>query len=135
MVVDASVAIKWIVPEKDSQQAKLYLHSHLSQKEKILVPELFFYEIANTLTTKFTIPVSNGLALLRKIFQFNLILYHPGQGDIESATRLSREFKTSVYDMLYAVMAQKHNTILITADEKFAAKTKFSHVKLLADVV
>ena len=133
MVVDASVAIKWIVPERDSQQAKLFLQTHLSQKEKILVPDLFYYEIANTLTTKFVIPANKGLALLREIFKFDLLLYHPVQDDIESAIRLSREFKTSVYDMLYAVVAQKHKTILVTADERFVKITKFSFVRLLSE--
>lgn len=132
MIIDASVGIKWIIPEHDSQYARLHLHNHLIQKEKILVPDLFYYEIANTLTTKFAVPTNKGLALLRKIFQFNLILYHPIQSDIENTTRLAREFKTSFYDMLYAVIAKRNKTILITADNRFVRRTKFPFVKALS---
>lgn len=132
MVVDASVGIKWIVLEKDSHYAELYLHDHLIKKEEIIVPDIFYYEIANTLLTKFSIPANKGLALLRKIYQVNLILYHPTQDDIENTFRFSRNFKTSFYDMLYAVVAKKHKTILITADERFFKLTKFPQVKLLS---
>jgi len=37
--------------------------------------------------------------------------------------------------MLYAVIAKNHKTTLITADERFVKMTKFSHVKLLTEMV
>ncbi|MBI5621043.1 PIN domain-containing protein, partial [Candidatus Gottesmanbacteria bacterium] len=53
--------------------------------------------------------------------------------DVVKSALLAHKKKTSVYDMLYAVIAKRLGTDLITADDQFVRKTKFSHVKLLSE--
>ena len=135
IVIDASVAIKWIRQEESCRHQALLLHAqHLSATQAIIVPELFFIEIANALATKsdFSAPeVKTGLEL---IYQAHLNIYQLHQTDIFTAAQLAKKYKTSVYDMLYAVIAKTHHTTLITADENFLKKTRFKFVKLLQDI-
>lgn len=135
IVIDASVAIKWLLSgEKDEEKAFRLLEDHLEKKEPLTAPDLLLYEIANTLVTKVEVPAFVALRSLKSLQKANLILYHPTFDTIYEATKLSRKYKTTVYDMLYAVMAKMNNIILVTADEKFIAATKFPYVKLLSEM-
>lgn len=133
IVVDASVAIKWIREEKDRDKAIILHKDHLEKREEIIVPQLLYYEVANTLATKFSLTnkiIKRGLDF---IFGTTLVIYLVDREDILQASSLASEYKSSFYDMLYAVVAKKHKTILVTADERFVRVTKFSYVKLLGD--
>lgn len=132
IVIDTSVAGKWLfTDEKGVLEAEVFLANHISGEEKIIVPDLFFYEIANTLVTKGTLSAWKITYSLAKIYKVGLMVYHPQSLDVKNATKLAKKYKTSVYDMLYAVVAKHHRASLITADEKFARQTKFKFVKLL----
>ena len=53
IVLDASVALKWIFADEDrADHAERIRDDHVSGKNAIAVPTLFFYEIANVLATK-----------------------------------------------------------------------------------
>ena len=136
IVIDTSVALKWvhIEKEKDVEAANSLLTNHLSEIEKIIVPDLFFYEATNALTTKTELPQQATIKLIKKIYGYNLNVYQPNLDDLLQTSKLAKKHKTSVYDMLYAVVAKKHKTTLITADEKFIKKTKFKFVKHIKEV-
>lgn len=134
IIIDASVASKWILQgEKDEEKALKILSDHTDTKEQILVPEFIFYEIANTLATKTILTENKINNSLSVIFKANLLICHPVDKDIIQSTLLAKRYKTSVYDMLYAVVAKRHKTILITADNNFLRKTKFPFVKLISE--
>lgn len=134
MILDTSVGAKWILEgEEDKDKAILLLDSHKRGKEQIIVPDLFFYEIANTIATKTELTRKHLTLSLKVIYKADLVVYHPTHEDILQTAKLAKEYRTSVYDMLYAVVAKKHNTILISADARFVKKTKFPHVKLLSE--
>ena len=135
IVTDASVVFKWVkTQEPYYDKALKLLRSHLKEREKIIVPHLLFIEIANALATK----TKNTKETIRKdlnyIFKANLEVYIPDNKDILNTANLAKEYKTSAYDMLYAVVAKKHKTKLITADANFINKTKFKFVKHLKDI-
>ncbi len=134
MIVDASVGSKWILEDEvDSQNSRAILQLHRDRRELVTVPDLFFYEIANALATKSGVPIKSVVRSIRGIFKLNLDIYHPRYDDIRKAAFLAKQHKTTVYDMLYAVVAKKLKTTLVTADARFVSTTKFSHVMLLSD--
>ncbi len=134
IVIDASIAIKWIKDEEENREAALLLYTnHVSQKETILVPPLFFIEVANSLVTKSSIHLLTLKKELEFLYNAHLNVFEPDKDIIVTTSTMAKEFQTTVYDMLYAVIAKKHKTILLTADEKFKEKTKFSFVKLLKE--
>lgn len=132
IVIDASVAVKLLLThEKGHIQATVLLKNHISHKEEILVPELLFYEVANALATKSSISQRSLSLSLTKINKFRFSVYHSTPEEVKIASKLAKRDKTSVYDMLYAVVAKNHKVKLITADEQFIKQTGFKFVQLL----
>lgn len=135
IVIDASVANKLFLPhEHDHILASKLLRNHMLQMQQILVPEFLFYEVANTLATKSVVSLWKLTHALTGLYRTQLHVYHPMEKDLKNAARMAKKYHTSVYDMLYAVVAKKHKAQLITADERFTSATKFSFVKLLKDL-
>lgn len=132
IVVDASVVIKWInQDEQDSDLARRLLHRHLEKLEEIIVPRLLFYEVANTLATKSRTSKETMTKGLHLLLGSSLRIYLEQNKELIEASILAKDYHASVYDMLYALIAKKKKTRLITADKKFLEKTKFKFVKLL----
>lgn len=48
-ILDASVVLKWFIPEKDYEKADLIRSQYLRGMESIVVPDLILYEISNAL--------------------------------------------------------------------------------------
>lgn len=136
IVVDTSIVIKWIFRNEDNWTDAISLYEkHLKGIEEIVVPQLLFYEVANVLATKSKIPSKTIASDLNFLYEANLRLHQENRNELIKASFLAKRYKTSAYDMLYAVIAKNKECILVTADEKFIEKTKFRHVKLLRELV
>jgi len=129
-VVDASVAVKWVVPENGSDRAR-----SLAQA-KLEAPDLLFVECANILWKK----VRLGHLTRREAADcLRLLLAMPvalaGSRELlDSALRLSLELDHPVYDCLYLALALQRRFPLVTADEKLA-KAARKQRNLAASVV
>jgi len=135
IVVDASVAIKFIDKnEEDSDIARLLYKRHIEGKEEIVVPRFLFYEVANALATKSRSTEETIRGDMSVLLESNLSYYFETDKELIEAAILAKEYKTSAYDMIYAVIAKNKKCVLVTADENFARKTKFRHVKLLKEL-
>jgi predicted nucleic acid-binding protein len=118
MVIDASVAIKWVVPEVGSEAA-----SHLLGQE-LWAPSLWLAEVANALLKKTRRgEITRDEARLRAqdladapIEPIELPILLP------SAMRMADELGHSIYDCFYLAAALLRDTTLVTADRRFAAK-------------
>jgi predicted nucleic acid-binding protein len=130
IVVDASVAFKWFKSDNEDfyQESTQLLKQHLTGVKKILVPQFIFLELSNALGTKTLTSIELAKKHIKNLYSFNLEVYLPNQQDLMNSLSLAKKYKTSVYDMLYAVTAKKNKCKLITADRKFIEKTKFPHV-------
>lgn len=134
IVIDASIAIKWIREEDWSQSAFILYQKHIDNLETIQVPELIFIEVANALTTKSDFSTQEVNQALTFIFQANLTVKNITSSLLLQATKLAKKHHTSVYDMLYAVIAQNTKSTLVTADQNFIQKTKFPNVKHISQI-
>jgi predicted nucleic acid-binding protein len=134
IVLDASVIFKWIQKdEKNRDTALAFYKNHLLGKNKVLVPKLLIYEMANALATKSELSVPTIKAGLSFIFSAGLIIHRESEAELTESTTLAKKFGTSFYDMLYAVIAKNKKCNLITADEKFVQKTRFKFVSLISE--
>jgi predicted nucleic acid-binding protein len=124
-VVDASVAIKWILPspyESHQPQALALLNAWTSSREQILVPDIFWAEVTNVLwkaarTGRATLPGAEAaLAQLKGSDLPTVSTYHL----VERALQIAASWQRSVYDSLYVALAKEMNAEMITADEKLA---------------
>lgn len=113
-VVDASVAIKWVVQEEHSDQARLLSIA------KLEAPDLMLVECANILWKKVLLgdlrasDVTPRLALLLR----SPVVLTASRELLESALRISLDLKHPVYDCVYLALALKRNIPLVTADRK-----------------
>jgi len=95
-VIDASVAVKWFVPEAESEAAKRYLRPD----ETLLAPELFLIEFASVILKKARlkeITEQEAAALLAKLLRVRITLA-PHSPLVETAARWALAFGQSAYD-------------------------------------
>lgn len=136
VVVDSSVAFKWLKSKDEPyyRESLVLLQNHLSGKEKIIAPSLIFLEVANALVAKTYTSQETIRKDIELLYKSNMEIYNPDKQDVLQASMLAKRHQTTVYDMLYAVIAKKHKVDLVTSDENFVKKTKFKLVKLLKDI-
>ena len=119
LVIDASIAVKWVV-EEDNTPAALALW----QKAKLIAPELLVAECANILWKK----VQRGellkeeALLAARLLQGAEIELLPTRFLFEAATRMSIEIDHPAYDCLYLALAVENKCQFVTADERFLRK-------------
>lgn len=136
IVVDASVVFKWIKPDEEDSKDAIELYNQFSkEKEEIVVPRFLFLEVANALSTKSNTINKTIQKNIEFLYKLPLIIYQEDKKDVLKAAKFAKKYKTSVYDMLYAVVAKRKKIQFITADTKFKEKTKFSFVKTLKDKI
>ncbi|HLM56801.1 MAG TPA: type II toxin-antitoxin system VapC family toxin [Pyrinomonadaceae bacterium] len=116
-VIDASVAIKWFVPEILEAEAKRWLDpSHI-----LYAPELLLSEVGNILWKKtrlkeITEAEAFQIALELKQAPITLI---SALDVFPDALTLAQSTGRTVYDCMYLAAAIKQGCQLVTADRKF----------------
>jgi len=132
IVVDASVIVKLIKKEEGSDRATLLKENHIKGKEKIAVPILLFYEVANALLYAKGLSEKEIFNFLEILYELDFEIIELGVKDIIKAAILGKRKGITVYDASYLILTQKLNTIFITADLKLFKKVKdLNFVKLL----
>jgi predicted nucleic acid-binding protein len=117
VIVDASVALKWVFLEPGSEAA-LALRGR-----ELLAPLIWLAEAANALWRRARIgditidEASAGLVELQNAPVLSVAI----EPHLEPALRLAAEIGHPVYDCLYLVLALHHDTHVVTADRRFAA--------------
>jgi predicted nucleic acid-binding protein len=115
-VVDASVAIKWSIPEIHSAEALRYLDPSLERH----APELLLAEIANILvkkTNRGEITPVDALRIAQDVRQADFTI-HPMDGLIVSALSIALATGRSAYDSMYLALADSLGTKVVTADRR-----------------
>ena len=124
-VVDASVALKWCLPAQTEMfvpQAELLLASYRLGTVELLVPDLFWPELANALwkgVWKKTIDSAWADRAYAKVEDLEIPTV-PCSEFVPKALQLAVSQGRTVYDSLYVVLAMQSQADLITADERLA---------------
>lgn len=135
-VVDASVSIKWFLPEIHYIPAR----NLLSGFHFLMIPDLFFPEFGNILWKKVrrgelsATEAREVLAALRTIRLRTVSSEHL----LSPALEIALETECTVYDALYLALAVTHNIALVTADRRLYDRTHtgplMPHVLWVEDV-
>ncbi|MFA6020232.1 MAG: type II toxin-antitoxin system VapC family toxin [Rhodospirillales bacterium] len=117
-VIDASVAIKWVIEEEGSLQALTLRQSRL------FAPDIWCSECANVLWKSYqrqslTLEEAVTAAALLESADIEIISSRPL---MERAVRMAVEIGHPVYDCVYVLAAIDLDMPLVTADERLQAK-------------
>ena len=125
IVLDSSVALKWIfADEEGAEHAMRVRNEHASGKNEIVVPSLFFYEIANVLASKVKLSAAETLEAFELISAFEFSVDEFENSEYMESMSFAIKHKVSVYDASYHVLAMRLGCRFLTADRKFFNKVK-----------
>ncbi len=135
IVLDASVALKWIFADEDGALDALAIrNAHISGENEIAVPSLFFYEVANVLATKARLSATEAQAAFRLFGDFEFMVCDLDPDDFLEAVHISHNNRISVYDACYLVLALRLGCSMTTADVKFQEKVSgYGVVELIGE--
>lgn len=135
LVVDASVAVKFVAPEPDSALAETLI----SAPDPLIAPDWMLVEVGHALRRKQAdeglglIEAAEGLATIAEFFDD----LRPSRDLIAGAYQLSARLEHAIYDCVYLELALREHSVLITADRKFLNAARRAglgaSVMLLAD--
>lgn len=122
IVVDASVAVKWVMSESGSAAAAALR----DEDDYLMAPALVIAEIGNALWKK---AVRREIESRDARAALHLAVSHFTEivelNDLrENALRLAIELRHPIYDCFYLALAERERCALITADERLAAAAK-----------
>jgi predicted nucleic acid-binding protein len=134
-IVDASVAVKWVVREADSDRARLLSQARLE------APDLLLVECANILWKKVLlrdVTQAEAAARLQWLERAPVSLAE-SPPLLEAALGLAFDLRHPVYDCVYLALALRRDLPLVTGDERLVTvagrSPKLSaHVLRLADL-
>jgi predicted nucleic acid-binding protein len=119
LVIDASIAVKWVVEEDGTPEALM-----LRRQAKLIAPDLLMAECANILWKKVQRDeLSKEEALLAaRLLQGAEIELLPTRSSMEAATRIAIELDHPAYDCLYLALAIENGCKFVTADQRLLRK-------------
>jgi predicted nucleic acid-binding protein len=119
-VIDASIAIKWVVDEPGTAQAILL------RRRQLFAPDLMIAECSNILWKKVRrAELSEAEAMLAaRLLQRADIRLEPLRPLLEPATRLALTLDHPAYDCVYLAVARKLDCPMVTADEVLCRKAR-----------
>jgi predicted nucleic acid-binding protein len=119
LVVDASVAVKWLIDEPDSELADRLLDgAHDFLAPELIIPEVLsaawrrrrLGEIADAQFDNIIVRIADGL-----------IAFQPLQPLAPRAAAIACELDHPVYDCFYLALAEAEEAPLVTADRRLLA--------------
>jgi len=117
IVIDASVALKWVLDEPGTEGADALL------EEELIAPSLWLVEAADTLwrrARRGEISVEEAMDRLTELFNAP-VTTAPIEDDLLAAADLANGLGHPVYDCLYLARAIREDTYVVTADARFHA--------------
>lgn len=117
-VIDASVAIKWVVDEAETRRA-LRL-----RRAQLFAPDLLAIECSNILWKKVRrreLSEAEAILAARLLARADIHL-EPMRPLLEGATRLALKLDHPAYDCAYLALAERLGCSLVTADDRLVRK-------------
>lgn len=131
LVIDASVAIKWLVQETGTPEALAL------RKATLAAPDLLVPECANILWKKHRLgqlTAGEALAAAQLLERADIELT-PMRAHLHRATELAIELDHPAYDCLYIALAFEKGCAFATADQRLLRKAQQSPRKELAALI
>ena len=138
VVVDTSLAFKWLMEEDDSERAVALVSHWNHEGVQIAAPHLMLSEISNALhraVVEDDLDVLDAASLIQQLAAHNLLFHHASALYPRALAIASELQQGAVYDSLFLALADSLDCELWTADARFhgAARGQHPRVRLLAE--
>jgi predicted nucleic acid-binding protein len=123
VVPDASVLLKWVLPEEGGPwvgEALRLRDGFETGRADLLVPSLWYYEAGNGLALHYAESAADRLAVLVGL---RLSIAEPNEMWRVKTLDLAKTHGVTFYDASYHALAILHNGVFVTSDEKYLRKT------------
>ncbi len=140
VVVDSSVAVKFLVRETDSDKADALFERANSGAIRLLFLDLLFMETANALWVKVRRSEMDQQEAEERIRELLTLSAHvtviPAMGLLAESFKAACRHGQAVYDAVFLALAQDRGISFVTADRKFWHRIQphFSSAILLRDL-
>jgi predicted nucleic acid-binding protein len=120
LVIDASIAIKWVIEERGTAAALRLRQQHA----RFIAPDVLIAECANILWKKVTRKeLSRHEAVLAaRLLQGADLELLPTRSLLETATMIAIDLDHPAYDCVYIALAAANDCPFVTADERLLRK-------------
>lgn len=122
LVVDASVVVRWFVPEEDSDRALRLRNRYVEGGLELFAPDLMIYEVINTLRYHRSISDKMLREDTEALFAIDIDFISPSSEMVALTAGSARRWDLSLYDAAYLALTQHLATSLVTADEALHEK-------------
>ena len=119
---DASVLLKWVLPGDDEQDTEVALalrDEAAVGNLDLVVPQLWIYEVGNTLARRFP---DDADELLASLADFGLTEAKLDSRWRARAVSLSVTYGVAFHDAAYHAVALCHGGVFVTADERYVRR-------------
>lgn len=124
-VVDASVVLKWFLPESDNAAADFLLEKFLNNEAELFAPDVLLVEIASALWKRVVlrneVTPDEATLVYRDLLTMPLSLIRT-ESLAQMAFQWAIKHKHPVYDALYCTLAMERQCDFVTADQKLVNK-------------
>ncbi len=134
IVLDASAALKWVLPKKDAPKAVRLRNDYRQGLNDLLAPDIFPLEVASALAKAERKKIIKGARRrLLLVMGSSPILHHHSQL-LDRALEISLQTKSGVPDCVYVALAEREGCELVSADDKLLnnVQVQFPFVKHLS---
>ncbi len=122
LVVDASVAVKWVLPdsavESDTDRAAELLNAVRENRIELVQPPHWLAEVAAVISRLRPGVADEAVDLLDALelaVEADAVIY-------KRASRIARQFDHHLFDTLYHALALERDAVLVTADDRYLRK-------------
>jgi predicted nucleic acid-binding protein len=118
LIVDASVAVKWILSEPGSERAYALLNRDLH------APGLMLLEVGNALRSRQArglLPADEVESGWQIVMEAPVTLHHPDRALTRRALQIALHLAHPIYDCLYLALAEALGLAMVTDDRRLIA--------------
>ena len=104
-VIDSSIVAKWFLTEEDSDEALKIRDSFATDRIKLAVPTLLFYEVMNALLYSGVFGEQDLALAARSLSEYGFEVWQPRGKLLELSVQLCVKKDVTVYDGCYVALA------------------------------